>query len=149
MTGLDGMGTSNNEFIKAFKTISSEKIHTVFIKEDGTALIGLMGKLAESGRYLLLPTVERMFIDPKIYRDPFITKQNWAIVFEKNIRCIDVTEYGRTRDAIKFSNEAYNVLSAQFMSFLKPASNLYMIVFFALGWSLGMVLGMFTFWAMF
>lgn len=149
MGAIGLLGDTGSEFLKAFRTISSEKIHVFFVHTDGTVSANIMGRLAEGGRYLILPTMERLFIDPKIYRDPYITKKNYALVFEKNIRCIDITEFGRTREAVKMSHEAYKIYVAKLMDFLKPGSNLLAVILLFLGYMSGIVTGLFIYWALF
>lgn len=140
---------AGGEFLKAFRTVSSERISVFFVKKDGTVMAGMMGKLAEGGRYLVLPTLERIVLEPVIYRDPIITKRQYAIVYEENIRCINVSEFGRNQDAIKFGYEAYKIYVAKLMEFLTPSKNVLAILFLILGYLAGVVSGLFVFWALF
>lgn len=149
MLGLFGAALDTGEqFIKGFKVAMSKKVSVFFIREDGSCMPGLPGKLAEGERILLMPTLQRLFVHPKIYRDP-LGGGSYAVIYEKNIRCIDVTEFGRQQDAINLSVEAYNVYVAKILGFLKPGSTILVLLFFILGWALGMIIGAFSFWALF
>lgn len=144
-----GVFDAGGEFLKAFRTVSSERISVFFVKKDKTVMANMMGKLAEGGRYLVLPTLERIVLEPVIYRDPLITKRQYAIVYEENIRCIDVSEFGRNMDAIKFGYEAYKIYAAKLMEFLTPSKNVLAIIFLIMGFFAGTFFGIILYWVLF
>lgn len=138
---------SGAEFLKAFMMVNSDKIKVHMIREDRSVLADLPGQLAEGDRFLILPTMHRLYIEPTVYRDGF-TGRKYAYVYEQNIRCIDLTEYGKTREAVQMSTEAYKIYKAQVMRFLNKGSNLLALILLIAGFFSGVVAGLAMYWVM-